>query len=262
MGCLAAVECQARDGATAARGLEAAFEALSKVERLMHPTRAGSDLARLNAARAGQRVVVHPWTSATLRLCRRLHTLSAGLFEPALPGMGSVLHLLAIDSRAVRVLKATHLDLGGIAKGFAVDRAIQGMKAQGAVAGLVNAGGDLRAFGAQAWPIGLRLGGGTRVAWQTALRNAAVAVSDPGALAYPPEHQGYYSPALGFSVAGLPGVAVRARSAALADGMTKVLMLAPAAQRAALLRRTRSTLLAQTNPASPAPCRAPRTCSW
>ena len=252
MGCLAAVECQAPDGRTAARGLEAAFDALSKVERLMHPTHPGSDLARLNVARAGDRITVHPWTSAALRLCRRLHLLSAGLFEPALPGMGSVLNLLAIDSRAVRVLKATHLDLGGIAKGFAVDRAIQGMKAQGAVAGLVNAGGDLRVFGARPWPIELRLGSGARVSWQVALRNAALAVSDPGALACPPEHQGYYAPFRGYGVTALPGVAVGARSAGLADGMTKVMMLAPAAQRAALLRRSRARLLV-VSPAAGAP---------
>jgi thiamine biosynthesis lipoprotein len=208
----------------------------------MHPTRAGSDLARLNSAHAGERVTVHPWTSATLRLCRRLHALSAGLFDPALPGMGSVVHLLPVNTHAIRVSRAIHLDLGGIAKGFAVDRAVQAMKAQGATAGLVNAGGDLRVFGARSWPIGLRLGRG--IGAQLALRNAALAVSEPGASPCPPEHQGYYSPTRGFELGALPSVAVQARSAAMADGMTKVLMLAPAAQRAALLRRTRTQLMA------------------
>lgn len=242
MGCLVAVECQARDGATAIRGLEAAFEALSKVDRLMHPTREGSDLAQLNAARAGECVAVHPWTRATLQLCQRLHALSGGLFEPALPGMGSVRDLLAIDARAVQLLQATRLDLGGIAKGFAVDRAIQAMKAQGAVAGLVNAGGDLRVFGAHAWPIALRRG--KRVGRPLALCNVALAVSDPAARRHPPEHQGYYGSAAVPAATALPYVAVQARSAALADGMTKVLMLAPVAQRAALLRRTATRLIA------------------
>ena len=39
------------------------------------------------------------------------------------------------------------VDLGGIAKGFAVDRAIEVLRAQGISRALVNAGGDLAAFG-------------------------------------------------------------------------------------------------------------------
>jgi thiamine biosynthesis lipoprotein len=208
----------------------------------MHPTRAGSDLARLNAGRAGERITVHPWTSATLQLCRKLHELSGGLFDPALPGMGSITDVLPVDPTSVRLTRATRLDLGGIAKGYAVDRAIQCMKAEGAHAGLVNAGGDLRVYGAQPWPIRLRLA--ERIGSPLALCNAALAVSDPAAFASPPEHQGYYARATGLAATALPCVAVRARSAALADGMTKVLMLAPAAQRAALLRRTRTRLIA------------------
>jgi thiamine biosynthesis lipoprotein len=40
------------------------------------------------------------------------------------------------------------IDLGGIAKGFAVDRAAEVLRSRGIVRGLVNAGGDLSAFGA------------------------------------------------------------------------------------------------------------------
>lgn len=53
------------------------------------------------------------------------------------------------------------LDLGGIAKGYAVDRAIEAMKNYGAVGGLVDIGGDIRCFGTPAnaakhWSIGLQ----------------------------------------------------------------------------------------------------------
>jgi thiamine biosynthesis lipoprotein len=48
------------------------------------------------------------------------------------------------------------LDLGGIGKGFAVDAAIQALRAQGAESGWVNAGGDLRVFGPLSLPIDLR----------------------------------------------------------------------------------------------------------
>src|SRR5258708_22076766 len=47
------------------------------------------------------------------------------------------------------------LDLGGIAKGFAVDRAVAVLRRHGIRAAVVNAGGDLRAIG-PAVPIHLR----------------------------------------------------------------------------------------------------------
>jgi len=52
------------------------------------------------------------------------------------------------------------IDLGGVAKGYAVDRAIKVLKDGGATAGLVNAGGDIRGFGSaegdRAWKVGLQ----------------------------------------------------------------------------------------------------------
>jgi thiamine biosynthesis lipoprotein len=46
-----------------------------------------------------------------------------------------------------------HLDLGGIAKGYAVDRAVAALRAQGVRDALVNAGGDLRAIGTRTWTV-------------------------------------------------------------------------------------------------------------
>jgi thiamine biosynthesis lipoprotein len=56
-------------------------------------------------------------------------------------------------------------DLGGIAKGYAVDSAVEAMIAAGCEAGWVNAGGDLRAFGHARLPVSLRdeATGGVRV---------------------------------------------------------------------------------------------------
>jgi thiamine biosynthesis lipoprotein len=49
--------------------------------------------------------------------------------------------------RRVRFRKPLWLDLGGIAKGYAVDRAVTALRAAGVHGGVVNAGGDLRVFG-------------------------------------------------------------------------------------------------------------------
>ena len=39
------------------------------------------------------------------------------------------------------------LDLGGIAKGYSVDKAVEVMKRKGAIAGMVDSGGNIRCFG-------------------------------------------------------------------------------------------------------------------
>jgi len=53
------------------------------------------------------------------------------------------------------------LDLGGIAKGYAVDKAVEVMQRRGAIGGMVDLGGDIRCFGApfkgrDHWVIGLQ----------------------------------------------------------------------------------------------------------
>jgi FAD:protein FMN transferase len=79
---------------------------------------------------------------------------------------------------AVRFRRHLTIDLGGIAKGFAVDCAVLALKQAGAQAGLVNAGGDLRAFGLQKETVRIRypLDPG-RAAGIVTLRNRALATS-------------------------------------------------------------------------------------
>ena len=57
---------------------------------------------------------------------------------------------------ADRLDAGVRLDLGGIAKGYAVDRGVAALLARGCRAGYVNAGGDLRVFGALELPVVLR----------------------------------------------------------------------------------------------------------
>ncbi|MBN1383650.1 MAG: FAD:protein FMN transferase [Elusimicrobia bacterium] len=52
--------------------------------------------------------------------------------------------------------KGMKIDLGGIAKGYAVDRAVGVLKESGINTGMVNAGGDIRCFGKKIWKIALQ----------------------------------------------------------------------------------------------------------
>lgn len=228
LGTFVAIEAVAGSEAAAQRAVEDAFAALGTVGRLMHPTRPGSDLAAIAAAAPGDCVRVHPWSWEVLRLSRRLWDASAGLFDPCLasaPGRMSDLDLL--DGEGVVPRKRTHIDAGGIAKGFAVDRAIEILRASGCAAGLVNAGGDLAVFGAVR-RILCRGPAGSHCALE--LDEAAVATSCTGESRRPVEHRGHYH---GIdrrrTVSG--SATVVAGSAAVADALTKWALIAEPAPR-------------------------------
>jgi thiamine biosynthesis lipoprotein len=63
-------------------------------------------------------------------------------------------HTISLSSQGMA------LDLGGIAKGYAVDRAVEILKSSGVSSGIINAGGDMRLFGKkpqnQLWHIGVQ----------------------------------------------------------------------------------------------------------
>lgn len=54
------------------------------------------------------------------------------------------------------IKKRMEIDLGGIAKGYAVDCAVEVLKKNGIKTGMVNAGGDIRCFGNKTWRIALQ----------------------------------------------------------------------------------------------------------
>ena len=128
-----------------------------------------------------------------VRLSQETETLSGGRFNPAIgrlvglwgfhtsdfpilgpaPDAGAIAALVALnpsthdinvsDANGVASLSspnpAVQLDFGGIAKGYAVDLACDSLKARGIGNAIVNAGGDLRAYGSkgsQPWRVAIR----------------------------------------------------------------------------------------------------------
>lgn len=232
MGTFVALSVDGPSAAVASAGLESAWEAIQRVEALMHPTRAGGDLARLHAATPGARVAVHAWTLDLLRQVQGLHRDSRGVFDPCLPeAAGRFGDLVLGDDGTLACEVPLRLDLGGVAKGHAVDRAIAALAAAGCTGALLNAGGDARAWGDRAATLAVGHAGGVQVE----LRDAALAVSAESATA-PPEHRGYYCRAAGYRRAAAVA-AVLAPTATLADGLTKCVLFMPEGECAALLAR-------------------------
>ena len=234
MGTSVALEASATSAAVASAAIEAAFSAVAEVDRHMNPERSGSDLARLNSAAPGTQVPIHSATRAVLRLAQRVSELTAGLFDPCLPQQPGRLRDLELGAGSWAICHAPlRLDLGGIAKGYAVDRAIEALLDAGCEAGLANAGGDLRVFGPHPVPLLLRQPSGRFEPVE--LENAALAVSDPESAHRPSRHRGYYS-RIAATRRAPRFAAVVAADAATADALTKCVLLSSPAQAARVLR--------------------------
>ena len=169
------------DDDVAQRAIDAGFAAIGNVHRLMSPLMAGSDVERINRAAVDEAVTVHDSTWQVLALADDLHRRSDGLFDCAVAARGAKASQSDLDlSREREVVKRGPLtiDLGGIAKGFAVDAALRAIRDAGADSGCVNAGGDIAVFGDRVFPVDVRdpIGAGIRHRL-VELRDFAVATS-------------------------------------------------------------------------------------
>ncbi|RFP36343.1 FAD:protein FMN transferase [Duganella sp. BJB476] len=243
------------DGAQQAVSL--AFAEVALVHRLMSFHDAASDISRLNRAAPDDVLEVHPHTWQVLQLAAQMAELSQGLFNIAcaprlvdwlcLPppndaGIPAYQPSLAVyhceQGPLVRKLAHGWVDVGGIAKGYAVDLAVEALQRAGAASGCVNAGGDLRGFGDRDWPVAVRdpMAPG-RAAAQVLLRDEALATS--AAYFSARQHDGRAVSALVDGRSGEPlvdsiSVSVRAPRCAVADALTKVVLASGDAQHPAL----------------------------
>jgi FAD:protein FMN transferase len=244
---------------SSAEAFEQAFAAVAAVQRQMSFHDPNSTLSRVNAEAFARPVHVGEKTFQVLEMVRDLHALSDGLFDPTIAPCLECAGFLPQSSgkperkevsfgdvellrgNRVRFLRSgVRLDLGGIAKGFAVDEAVSALRAAGIESGVVNAGGDLRAFGSQSYGIEIRNPyRPKRTLGPLPICNQAVATSAhyfanrlrPGARVGPFVH-----PRLGQLQGDLLSVTVAAPIAMVADALTKTVMLDPV-QSAAVLQR-------------------------
>lgn len=244
------VEIAAR-GRAAEQALSAGFAAVARVQRLMSRYDPASDIGRLNAAPLDVPVAVDPATLAVLTLAAELESASGGVFDCARRESGgtNAERAWTVEGDAVRKHVPVQFDLGGIAKGYAVDCAIHAMQAVmeegGADMALVNAGGDMRHAGTEPVRVALREPGApahTALMWT--LDNAALASSAVGGLApQPGAAPRIVSGNPGATLPASAGASVLAPSCMLADALTKVVLLCRDPGHPLLTRHGACTLL-------------------
>ncbi len=260
MGTDARLVVRAESTEDARRMLRPAVEAVRRVERLMSAYRPDSEVSRLNEHTSDRPVAISPETLEVLRRAVEMSRLTDGAFdvtyaplrtlwrraaergkppseqelEATLQKVGS--QKLAIQDGRMRVMEpGMKIDLGGIAKGYAIDAAIEAMRAEGASAALVDIGGDLRLLGRpgpdEPWRIRVRPVEGMKEGLILALPPCAVTTSGDYARGLRIGERWFshiIDPRTGRPVASVPSATVVARDATTADALaTAISVLGP-----------------------------------
>ncbi len=233
-----------------AAAIDAAFEAVARVHALMSFHDGDSDVSRLNREAWLRPIEVHAWTFRVLQAAVEMNSRSNGIFDvavaPALQAIGLLPHwnddpptpaqarsfdaIELLDGHAVRFRhRDVGIDLGGIAKGFAVDRALEVLRGFGLASALVNAGGDLAVFGPEPQTIHLRdPRDPRRLMCRVEVRDEALASTARRFDLFQSAETttpAIIDPRTRAPANTVDGVTVRARSCMTADALTKIVMI-------------------------------------
>jgi len=122
------VHCVHGDGRYAAQAAQAVFDLVDRLEQDLSRFVENSDISRINHLAAGQGTRVSPWTMECLAIAWHVSGLTGGAFDPSI-GSGLQRLELAPDEFTVHAREGgARLDLGGIGKGYAVDRMAESLE--------------------------------------------------------------------------------------------------------------------------------------
>lgn len=196
MGTFSRIVVMAPDEATGRACIQKAMAAQHQVDQLMSYHRDDSELARINQQAFDRPVEIHAQTLAVLQKAVEISQRSQGAFDvtvaPLLdlwkqaaetnvrPSAEAIQAAQAkvgwdkldLDPNASTVrfkVPGMRIDLGGIAKGFAIDQSIRALQDRGALGGMVDIGGDIRCFGQ---------GPPGRTHWSIGLQDPSVSTND------------------------------------------------------------------------------------
>ncbi len=144
----------------AAQAAQAAFDLADRLERELSRFLPNSDITRVNHLAAGESTRVSPSTLECLVIARHMFDLTGGAFDVSI---GTGLPSLELDPDDFRVRATTagvQIDLGGIGKGYAVDRMAELLEEWGLGVALVHGGfSSVLALeppaGCEGWPLTL-----------------------------------------------------------------------------------------------------------
>lgn len=172
---------------TAEKAMDKAFAGVDKLDKLLNFFDEKSELSHINRNAGISPVTVSPDTLELIEKALEVSAKTSGAFDATIgpvvalwdfpnnpvkpPPVSSIRERLkfvnykwvVLDKAKSTVFlkeKGMLLDLGGIAKGYAADRAVEALKTNGIKSGLVSVAGDIKAFGLKPggdeWVIGIK----------------------------------------------------------------------------------------------------------
>jgi thiamine biosynthesis lipoprotein len=257
MGTAVSVELWADDEASAAAAIEAVMQEMVHIDQSMSPYIETSELALINREAARHPVKISAEMFYLLKTALHYSQISEGAFDISFASVGYMYdyrnhiepdeaqiqkQLSAIDYRSIKLdagnstvhfLKpGMRIDLGGIAKGYAVDKGADVLLARGIRHAIVTAGGDSRIIGdrrGRPWMVGVkdpRIGN----------KEAVVLPLESTALSTSGDYERYFmdgdrrvhhilNPRTGKSATGIRSVSVLAPRGIDTDALTKPLFI-------------------------------------
>jgi thiamine biosynthesis lipoprotein len=232
-----------------------ALDEIDTIEAVLTWFRDTSELSRVNREAAAGPVTVGPFLFALLRLCRELHALTGGAFDPASTALSrawgfldrrprlptdeaiaeararSGMDKIVLDEaqRSVRfVTPGVELSFGAVGKGWALDRVFASLVERGVRRALVSAGGSSqRAWGGEAWELSLEPR--RQQLARLFLRDAALATSAAGEQHFEAGGRRYghvLDPRTGWPAGGVRSASVVASDASVADALSTAFLVA------------------------------------
>ncbi len=184
MGTSVRVELWHEDDVAGKAAIAAVMEEMHRIDRSMSPFIPSSELSRVNQQAASRPVVVSQELFDLIMRSLAVSKLTGGAFDITFSSVGYLYdyrrHIKPTEAEIQRALPGVNyrhlkldrrrstlrfgrpgmrIDLGGIAKGYAVDAGIDLLKKRGITHALVTAGGDSRIVGdrrGRPWMIGIR----------------------------------------------------------------------------------------------------------
>lgn len=186
MGTLVSITAVAQDKEIAQASIEAGFHEIKRLEQLLSTWIQTSELSQVNASAGRESVAVGPETLELVLRALEMAGLTEGGFNIAvgpaveawsvtdrrrIPNHAELQSLkplvdwttIQVDRNARTIFlpkPGMRIDIGGIGKGYAADRAVEMMRKAGARGGVVALSGDIKTFGdlpgMKGFPVGIR----------------------------------------------------------------------------------------------------------
>ncbi|MGA2193136.1 MAG: FAD:protein FMN transferase [Nitrospirota bacterium] len=242
--------------------VDAAFGEVTRVDVLMSTYKPESQLNEINAHAGISPVKADPEVIENVKDAVYVAAVTGGAFDPTvgplvklwkigsenarLPSPGEIERAKAlVDYRQIKIdeeqgtifiaKKGGSIDLGGIAKGYASDRAVESLKKSGIKGGIVACAGDLKVFGlrpdGRPWRVGIRHPRDKEALLaKVDLTDAATSTSGDYERYFIKDGVRYHhiiDPSTGYPARGLISVTVIAKESWRADAMCKLFVMGP-----------------------------------